>query len=503
MSVPPLSKSLGWTRGIIESREKLFDLQRQLATGKKAATYGTLGPDRTLSIAMRSRTSITDAYKSTIQTISLRMNVMTQAIDRFSNIGREIRTDAMVPDYVLTDGNRSSTQLRAEAALDEALSLLRSEVGGRYLFAGRRTDAEPVEPTPAIMDGAGARAGFKQHLSERMQADMGADGLGRLVVPVPAAADVAISEDVDGSPFGFKIVQLATTLTGTTATGPAGVPPQATLSFSATLPEAGETVRLTLSMPDGTETVVELTAVAAGEGGDPGTFEIGADETTTAANFQAALVTSLETEAATELRAASGYAAADDFFNMDDANPPQRVDGPPFDTATALRDGTPADTVFWYLGDGDLTTDSRSTAIARIDESISVAYGARGNEEAFRWTIQNLAVLAAQTFDPNNPDVERERYSAMTSRVVSNLSFPDKRQTVEAIYAEITTAQYVSGQADERHTATKATAVQLLSEVEVADRDEVAVKILQLQTRLEASYQTTAVLSQLSLVNFL
>lgn len=503
MSVPPLSKSLGWTRGIIQAREQIFDLQRQLATGKKAATYGALGPDRILGIAMRARLSITGSYSSTIQTISLRMDVMTQAIERFGEIGREIRSDAIVPDYTLTDGNRTSMQLRAEAAFDEALSMMRAEVGGRYLFSGRTTDVEPVGPMTEIMEGAGTRAGFKQHLAERRQADLGADGLGRLVVPVPALADVDIAEDFDGSPFGFKITQLASGLTGTSVAGPAGSPPSATLSFSATLPQPEETVRLTLALPDGTETVVELRAVAPGEGGDPGTFEIGADENATAANFQAALVDSLQTAAATELSAASGYAAAEDFFNMDDANPPQRVDGPPFDTATALRDGAATDTVFWYRGDGDTSTEARMTAIGRVDDSISVAYGARANEEAFRWTIQNLAVLAAETYDPANTDVEQDRYWAMTGRAVTNLSFPDDRQKVESVFAQISTAQFVAGQADERHKATKATAEDLLSQVESADVNEVSVKILQLQTRLEASYQTTAVLSQLSLVYFL
>ena len=33
---------------------------------------------------------------------------------------------------------------------------------------------------------------------------------------------------------------------------------------------------------------------------------------------------------------------------IDAANPPQRVDGPPFDTATALVDGTAGNTVSWY-----------------------------------------------------------------------------------------------------------------------------------------------------------
>ena len=56
--------------------------------------------------------------------------------------------------------------------------------------------------------------------------------------------------------------------------------------------------------------------------------------------------------------AASAVAAGNDFFNTDASHPPQRVDGPPFDTATALVDGTAANTVAWYTGD-NATDDPR------------------------------------------------------------------------------------------------------------------------------------------------
>jgi flagellin-like hook-associated protein FlgL len=501
MSIPSLSKSIGWTQGIIKTRAQIFDLQRQLATGKKAATFAELGPDRTLDIALRARTSKVQAYRSSIETISLRMDIMMQSLDRFDEIRRDIRSDAAFPDYELVGGNRSALQIRAEASLEEALSLLRTEVGGRYLFSGRSTDTSPVGKLEEVMDGLGGRAGFRQHLDERRQADLGADGLGRLVVPVPGAADVTVSEDVDGSPFGFKLVQIASGLTGTTTAGPTGSPPSATLSFTATLPEAGETARLTLALPDGSEKVVELTAVEAGAGGDVGKFEIGADENATAANFQTALVAALEQTAEIDLAAASGYAAAEDFFNFDSTTPPQRVDGPPFDTATALRDATAADTVFWYKGDADPTA-ARDSAVGRIDDSMTVAYGARANEEAFTWVVQNLAVMAAETFDPDS-EADRDRYTQTMERAVSNLSYPGNRQTVAAVHSQIAIAHTVAGQADERHAATLATAEDMLSNIETADPAEVSVKILQLQTRLQASYETTSILSQLSLVNYL
>ena len=91
--------------------------------------------------------------------------------------------------------------------------------------------------------------------------------------------------------------------------------------------------------------------------------------------------------------------AADNFF----ADPPQRVDGPPFDSATALIDGTSADTVTWYTGENG-ATPARATAAARIDPTMTVNYGMRANEEALRAAMQNIAVFAAVTSSPTDPN---------------------------------------------------------------------------------------------------
>ena len=97
----------------------------------------------------------------------------------------------------------------------------------------------------------------------------------------------------------------------------------------------------------------------------------------------------------TALTAASAVAASNDFFNADANNPPQRVGGSsPFYAATGIVTGTSANTVIWYTG--EIGSDpARGTATAHIDQSLSVSYGARANEEAIRTLVQNVATLAA------------------------------------------------------------------------------------------------------------
>ena len=55
----------------------------------------------------------------------------------------------------------------------------------------------------------------------------------------------------------------------------------------------------------------------------------------------------------------------------------------PFYAATGMVAGTAANTVIWYTGETG-TDPARSTATAKIDQSLSVSYGARANEDAIR-----------------------------------------------------------------------------------------------------------------------
>ena len=77
---------------------------------------------------------------------------------------------------------RSGAADRAEFSLDQLLALLNAQAGDRYLFSGRATDTPAVETLDHILNGNGARAGLKQLITERNQADLGADGRGRLTI---------------------------------------------------------------------------------------------------------------------------------------------------------------------------------------------------------------------------------------------------------------------------------------------------------------------------------
>jgi flagellin-like hook-associated protein FlgL len=194
-------------------------------------------------------------------------------------------------------------------------------------------------------------------------------------------------------------------------------------------------------------------------------------------------------------------AAADNFFNTDYDSPPQRVDGPPFDSATALIDGTAANTVQWYIGE-DSATSARTTVNVRIDPALAVNYGIRANEQGLRIAVQNIAVFAAASFDPNDPH-SSDAYTALGTRVGVALDGGQGQQKVVDINAEIASAQQAFAAAKTRHRQTSDMLTGLLQNVEGVSQEEVGAQILSLQTMLQASLQTTAMLSRMSLVNFL
>jgi flagellar hook-associated protein 3 FlgL len=502
------------------------------------------------------------------------------------------------------------------------IGMLNGQAGDRYLFSGSAINTPSVASVDDILNGTTTQAGLKQLISERQQADLGAGGLGRLVISAPTVTSVKVAEDVAGSPFGLKLSAISSSLTGSTITGPTGSPPAVSVDLGATNPNNGDTVSFQFKLPDGTTESINLTASSAPPP-PAGSFAIGATSTVTAANLKAALNTAIGTLANTSLVAASAVAASDNFFNSagtatggvvnnkaaipapitgatllsgaantdslttnfaagdtitvngtpisfvasggvgnlvnvtdsvqtllkkidsitgtstpstisggvvtlhtDNAasltvtssnaaafaalgfpatvtatQPPLRVGGSPLSSATSLVSGTPANTVSWYTGEAG-PGSARATATARIDQSVTVQYGARANEQAIRSQLQTLAVFAAVTTSATNPNGAAQ-VAALSQRVAQNLAPQPGRQTIENIQTDLATAQATMKDATSRQKQAQGMLQGIVDQAENISSDQVASQILALQTSLQASYQTTAMLSQLTLTKFL
>ncbi|SRR6266545_1470782 len=488
------SKSSLVVQSLVDMRRQLDELQRQLGTGKKSDNYAGLGLNRGLAVGLRAHLSSLDAFSNAITNVHVRLDLAQTTLGRIGEIAHSVKASALQSFAAVDSNGQTVAQLTAYSELGEILGLLNTQAGDRYLFSGRGTDQPAVESIGRIMNGDGPRAGLKQIIAERNQADLGANGLGRLLISAPTLTSVKVAEDVV-SPFGLKLAGVTSNLTGATVT-PSGPPTASTVDLIAGNPNDGDTIQYRFTLPDGSTESITLTATTSANPG-PNEFAIGATSDVTAANLQTALTAAVGKLAGTSLSAASAVAASSDFFN----DPPQRVVGPPFDTATAFVAGTPSDTLSWYTGETG-TDPARATATARIDTSITVSYGLRANEEGIRFLVQNVAALAAMTFSPSDPDAAA-RSAALNERVRAALDMPPGVQRIEDIEAELAGAQTSMAAAADRHQQAKNTLADMLQQIEGVPNEEVAAQILALQTRLQASLQTTSLLYQTSLVNYI
>ncbi|MGN6410272.1 MAG: flagellar biosynthesis protein FlgL [Nitrobacter sp.] len=566
-------------------KAQMADLQNQLTSGKKSTTYSGMGANEGFAIAARAQLSNIAAYTDTMTKINTNIGVANTALQALSDIGTQLQNAANSGSQALNSAGQTAGQQTAVAEFSSVVGILNTQAGDRYIFSGSTIYTQPVASSDLILNGNGAgQAGLKQVISERNQADLGASGLGRLIVSSPTATSVSVAEDASPSIYGMKLSNVTSTLTGATVTdtpatvnlatnpadgdtfnftflqpdgssttvqltatttvpAPAGsfeiggsaaataanlnaaltaaeasaspfgaqltgvsssatgvtiTPAQVSIDLAAN-PADGDTVSFTFNLPDGSGETVQLTASSAVPT-PAGSFAIGATPAATAANLNAALTSSIGTLAKTSLVAASAIRATHDFFDQ----PPQRVDLTPpvtLATATAAVNGTAANTVQWYTGDAG-TGSARATSTVRIDPSVTVQYGIRANEDAIRSLMESVALLAAVTTSPTDPNGAGQ-ISALNSRVAQNLTVTPGKQNIQDIQSDLANAQTVMQDATARQKLTQATMQNVVDQAENVSTDEVASQLLALQTDLQASYQTTALLSQLSLVKFL
>ncbi|HVV41677.1 MAG TPA: hypothetical protein VHC94_11495 [Nitrobacter sp.] len=587
MAINGISFGSGVLGGSIQSlKNQLADLQNQLTSGKASTTYSGMGANEGFAIAARSQLSNIAGFTDTMAKVNTTIGVENTALQALVDIGTQLQTAATSGTQALNSVGQTAGQQTAVAELGSMLDILNTQSGDRYIFSGSALNTPAVVSQDTLLNGNPSQgiAGLKQVISERNQADLGSDGLGRIAITQPSSTSVSVAEDASPSVFGMKLQSVSSSLTGasltttpatinlpanatngqtfdvtfqqsdgtsktvtltatTTVPPPAGsfaigttaadtaanlnaalasaegatgqfgaqltgvsssmsgvtvTPAQTSIDLGTTNPQDGDTVSFSFSMPDGTTEAIQLTASSATPT-PAGSFAIGATPAATAANLQTALSSSIGTLANTSLVAASAVQATNDFFG----SPPLRVNVTPpatLATATSQTDGT-ANTVAWYTGNTS-TTSARASSTARVDQSITVQYGMQANEQAIVTQLKAVAVMAAFSA-PATGTNSAGQISALNDRVAQNLTAQPGQQTIQDIQTDLANAQTVMKDATSRQTLTQATLQDVVDQAENVSTDQVASQLLALQTNLQASYQTTSMLSQLSLVKFL
>ena len=390
-------------------------------------------------------------------------------------------------------GVTSSNATGVTATLDK-----KAVQGGEPSFASAPADGARVRVAVLLDDGS------QKVIDLTAKADGGDPSTGAFKIDgTTGSADnlKATLRSILGSEPKFASIQSADP-PGANLTFPADSPGSA-LALDVKTPSVGDTVTIKLGMRDGTTTTITLKASADTNSASAFTIDTsGATQAdraaNTAANLVAALTKALSSAANTELSVSSASRAAQNFFDGSSSAglAPRRVAGDGY--AEIAKPGT----VIWYKGD-DASTDPRGTATVQVGANRSVAIGAQANEAPIRAALAGLAAIAAGSFTDASGAQDPARFAAAASRSQVLLSANTAGAGIAGIASEFGIAS--SGMADAKMQAqsTKAALQTSLDGVEGVSTEEVAAKLLSLQTQLQASYQVTSMLSKLSLVNYI
>src|SRR6201996_715971 len=202
---------------------QLTNLSTELSTGVKSQSYAGMGVNEGFAIAARAQLANIDAFGTTQTNVNTIISAVNNALQSLSNISGNIQSGAAATPQNLDDTGQTSAQESAASQFSAIVGMLNTQVGSSYIFSGNAINTPAVASADSIMNGSGGLAGLEQVIKERQQADLGTNGMGRLVVSQPSSTSVQVAEDVAGSPFGLKLSSVSSSLTGgASVSGPSG-----------------------------------------------------------------------------------------------------------------------------------------------------------------------------------------------------------------------------------------------------------------------------------------
>ncbi|KZL05741.1 flagellar hook-associated protein FlgL [Pseudovibrio sp. Ad26] len=502
---------------LMQQKTQLENKSIQLTSGLKSQTYGGISSDSRMALELRREISNIEVYEDSNAIASIQLDLMGKSLEHMEKMRSESVSAIDENNYTLTTDGQTTSQQATEIMLHETISQLNSEVNGYYLFGGKDATEPPVASLDAIMDGQGGKLGLKELMKRYENAHVGASENGRIESSVTSPLGVPTltlqQDNVEG--FGFEITSVsassadvAATVTPEDLTDPFN--PQGkkgAFAFNDT-PVVGDTIEVELELPDGTKSVVKLTATDDPDAGN-GTFLIGTGANPTlesAQNAQAAFDEAISDIAKTELRAVADVQAGEEFFGnhgrTDPAPKVPKADGSGYETAPDLL-------VDWYTGTEN-SDDPRSDKVVQIDDNVRVEYGARANESAFSEQLQNLAVFVAADFTAETPDdagseaVAKSYYASLAQKSDDALSFAgDRNSGIQSVASEMSVVNTTVKRTAERQKQASLTYHNTLTSLENVDKTEVGTEIAVLKTDLDASFQATSILLNLTITDFL
>ena len=518
----------------LETQKKLVDSQIQVTSGKVSPDYTGVAIDSRRLVNLKGTVTATEGFNKNIDTLENRLATMEAKVGESFDLASEFR-QLLVSALNLNNASVMALNDRAEDMIRTLAGLINIKQDDRYLFAGARTDTQPIDltsllaTTPPLVDAAEFTGGATTSTT-------GITGLTGIV-------SVQVETGNTGDAFQLQYNDITQTFTMTNLNGGAsaqvalnGVPP-AGQTKALTFTVGGERVAVTIDENFNAGAAITNATVtgnvAAGVGafgaitvtgttGNIGNIDQNTIETSgTAANatltlsstdgnfvatgvdlsvdgsvvpvtlinlttgatmtLEVNVTTGLDNAAiadpGTEIRLGNfleNVAATNGTLNLAEARP-----GDP---------GYDPDNPAFYKGDSNKLT-------ARIETTTTMEYGITGGESGFEKLFRALFMAKNATVTPGNIDTTTLN-SALSLAVEAIGEIPNMRSRIGSDRSTLEATK-------SRHLDFLLATNESVSQIEDVDIVETVTRISAQQVQLEASYTLTARLGQLSLVNYL
>ena len=127
---------------LVQMRAKFDDLQRQLGTGHKSATYAGLGIDRGVTVSLNSQLSAISSYDDTIQNVMARINLMNTALGNMIDISSQVKAAMVQANGVSNGSGAEVAQQTGKTVPQIALNWLLQRPTVATLIIGARNEEQ-------------------------------------------------------------------------------------------------------------------------------------------------------------------------------------------------------------------------------------------------------------------------------------------------------------------------------------------------------------------------
>lgn len=129
---------------ILDAQKRLNDGQLQISSGKIAQQYSGVARDARRLVNMESSHVRTTQFISSNKLVDQRLQSMETNVSQIFDLVTQYKT--LIINALNSDNSADlAMPVQSQSLMDQITALLNTEQDGRYLFAGTRTDAKPVD----------------------------------------------------------------------------------------------------------------------------------------------------------------------------------------------------------------------------------------------------------------------------------------------------------------------------------------------------------------------